>query len=75
MRGIPRYTLVWGAHYTLGARYLLKNTVNISRCPLFCDKIALNFMNMKFIWRRSLSTFCTEFGLFRISMLESSETF
>ena len=22
MRGIPRYTLVWGARYTLGARYL-----------------------------------------------------
>jgi len=27
MRGIPRYTLVWGACYTLGARYLSKNTV------------------------------------------------
>ena len=27
MRGIPQYTLVWGAHYTLGARYLSKNTV------------------------------------------------
>ena len=27
MRGIPRYTLVWGARYTLGARYLSKNTV------------------------------------------------
>ena len=27
MRGIPRYTLVWGASYTLGARYLSKNTV------------------------------------------------
>ena len=29
MRGIPRYTLVWGACYTLGARYLSKNTVII----------------------------------------------
>jgi len=28
MRGIPRYTFVWGARYTLGARYLSKNTVN-----------------------------------------------
>ena len=27
MRGIPRYTLIWGARYTLGARYLSKNTV------------------------------------------------
>ena len=27
MRGMPRYTLVWGARYTLGARYLSKNTV------------------------------------------------
>ena len=27
MRGILRYTLVWGARYTLGARYLSKNTV------------------------------------------------
>ena len=27
MGGIPRYTLVWGARYTLGARYLSKNTV------------------------------------------------
>jgi len=27
MRGIPRYTLVWGARYTLGARYLSKNMV------------------------------------------------
>ena len=27
MRGIPWYTLVWGARYTLGARYLSKNTV------------------------------------------------
>ena len=27
MRGVPRYTLVWGARYTLGARYLSKNTV------------------------------------------------
>ena len=27
MRGIPRYTLVWGVRYTLGARYLSKNTV------------------------------------------------
>ena len=27
MRGVPRYTLVWGASYTLGARYLSKNTV------------------------------------------------
>jgi len=27
MRGIPRYTLVWGARDTLGARYLSKNTV------------------------------------------------
>jgi len=27
MRGIPRYTLVCGARYTLGARYLSKNTV------------------------------------------------
>jgi len=27
MCGIPRYTLVWGARYTLGARYLSKNTV------------------------------------------------
>jgi len=26
-RGIPRYTLVWVARYTLGARYLSKNTV------------------------------------------------
>ena len=49
--------------------------LNISRSPLFCDKIALNFMKVKFIWRRSLRTFCTEFGLFRISTLESSETF
>ena len=29
MRGVLRYTLVWGARYTLGARYLLKNTVII----------------------------------------------
>ena len=28
MGGIPRYTLVWGARYTLGARYLLKSMVN-----------------------------------------------
>jgi len=27
MRGIPQYTLVWGARYTLGARYLSKNMV------------------------------------------------
>ena len=27
MHGIPRYTLVWGARYTLGVRYLSKNTV------------------------------------------------
>jgi len=27
MRGIPPYTLVWGARYTLGARYLSKSTV------------------------------------------------
>jgi len=27
MCGIPRYTLVWGARYTLGARYVSKNTV------------------------------------------------
>ena len=27
MRGIPWCTLVWGARYTLGARYLSKNTV------------------------------------------------
>ena len=27
MCGIPRYTLVWGARYTLGARYLSKNAV------------------------------------------------
>ena len=33
MRGIPRYTFVWGARYTLGSRYILgarylsKNTV------------------------------------------------
>jgi len=27
MRGIPQYTLVWGACYTLGAGYLSKNTV------------------------------------------------
>ena len=31
MRGIPRYTLVWGACYTLGARYLSKNTVVCSQ--------------------------------------------
>ena len=30
MRGIPRYTIVWGACYTLGARYLSKNTVHYS---------------------------------------------
>ena len=29
MRGIPRYTLVWGVRYTLGARYLSKNMVII----------------------------------------------
>jgi len=28
MRGIPQYTLVSGARYTLGAHYLSKNTVN-----------------------------------------------
>ena len=37
MRGIPRYTLVWGACYTLGARYLSKNTVHyyfvLTSCP------------------------------------------
>ena len=27
MRDIPRYALVLGARYTLGARYLSKNTV------------------------------------------------
>jgi len=27
MRGILRYTLVWGARYTLRAHYLSKNTV------------------------------------------------
>jgi len=33
MSGIPRYTFVWGARYTLGSRYILgarylsKNTV------------------------------------------------
>ena len=27
MCGILRYTLVWGARYTLGAGYLSKNTV------------------------------------------------
>jgi len=35
MRGIPRYTLVWGARYTLGARYLSKNTVI---CITFCEE-------------------------------------
>jgi len=28
MHGIPQYTLVWGARYTIGARYLSKNTVH-----------------------------------------------
>ena len=32
MRSIPRYTLVWDARYTLGARYLSKNTVNKNKC-------------------------------------------
>jgi len=27
-----QYTLVWGARYTLGARYLSKNTVFICVC-------------------------------------------
>ena len=35
MRGIPRYTLVWDARYTLGARYLSKNTV-ICAYPFLC---------------------------------------
>jgi len=30
MHGIPQYTLVWGARYTLGARYLSKNMVLLS---------------------------------------------
>jgi len=33
MRGIPLYTLVWGVRYTLGARYLSKNTV----IPQYCS--------------------------------------
>ena len=35
MRGIPQYTLVWGARYTLGARYLSKNTVVCYFCKPF----------------------------------------
>ena len=31
MHSIPRYTLVWGACYTLGAHYLSKNTVIICK--------------------------------------------
>ena len=35
MSGIPPYTLVWGARYTLGARYLSKNTVICKTFLLF----------------------------------------
>jgi len=35
MRGIPWCTLVWGARYTLGARYLSKNTVIFFLCVGF----------------------------------------
>ena len=34
MRGIPRYTLVWIARYTLGAPYLSNNTVPLIRISL-----------------------------------------
>jgi len=34
MRGITQYTLVWGARYTLGVRYLSKNTVLVSSACL-----------------------------------------
>jgi len=34
VRGLPLYTLVWGARYTLGARYLSKNTVLVIS-PIF----------------------------------------
>ena len=27
MLGIPQYTIVWGARYTLGACYISRNTV------------------------------------------------
>jgi len=41
MRGVPRYTLVWGVRYTLGAHYLSKNTVYIL-FPKFCEHV-LNY--------------------------------
>jgi len=44
MRGIPRYALVWGARYTLGARYLSKNTVNHSSWWYICVRTALFFI-------------------------------
>ena len=49
MRGIPRYTLVWGARHTLGARYLSKNTVHYS-----CGQLIITARTSR-IQRRSAS--------------------
>jgi len=38
IRVTPRYTLVWGACYTLGARFLSKNTVGVFMKTEDCEE-------------------------------------